>query len=121
MTEWNPEDLSALADAGEIDIAAYRADGSLRSPRIVWHVAVDGSLYLRSVRGEAGAWYQGVRATGHGVIEGGGDRAEVTFSRDDSLDDAIDRAYHDKYGDGSPVRAITSPAAVATTLRVDPR
>jgi hypothetical protein len=35
--------------------------------------------------------------------------------------DAIDRAYHAKYGDGPAVRSITSPQATATTLRVEPR
>jgi len=121
MTDWNPADLAAVDAEGELRVAAHRPDGSLRTPRIVWHVVVDGALYLRSVRGVEGAWYRGVQRTGTGVIDAGGVRTEVTFTRDDTHDDAVDRAYHAKYGDGSAVRSITSPAATATTLRVEPR
>lgn len=120
MTSWNPADLSAIDGAGELDVAAHRPDGSLRTPRIVWHVVVDDALYIRSVRGDAGDWYRAVQRTGTGRIESGGVRAAVTFTRDDTHDASIDQAYRDKYGTGSHVRAITSPAAKATTLRVDP-
>ena len=121
MSDWNPADLAAIDHDGELRVAAHRPDGTLRTPRIVWHVVVDGTLYLRSVRGADGAWYRGVRRTGTGTIDAGGVRAEVTFTPDDGSDDAVDRAYHAKYGDGSAVRSITSPTARATTLRVDPR
>ena len=121
MTDWNPADLAAIDGDGELRVAAHRQDGSLRTPRTVWHVVVDDALYLRSVRGTEGAWYRGVQRTGTGVIDTGGVRAEVTFTRDDAHDDAIDRAYHAKYGDGPAVRSITSPVAAATTLRVEPR
>lgn len=118
---WNPDDLAAIDDDGELTVAAHRADGTLRNPRIVWHVVVDGALFIRSVRGESGAWYRGVRATGTGEVNAGGVRAEVTFTPDDRHDAAIDAAYRAKYGTGSAVRSITSPVATATTLRVDPR
>ncbi|MEU1980347.1 DUF2255 family protein [Nocardia sp. NPDC019395] len=121
MTEWNADDLATIDRDGELRVAAQRPDGSSRTPRIVWHVVVDGNLYVRSVRGDAGGWYRGVRHTRTGTIDTGDIRAEVTFIRDDSRDDAIDRGYHDKYGNSSAVDAITSPAARATTLRVEPR
>jgi hypothetical protein len=121
MTDWTPTDLAAIDRDGELRVAAHRPDGTLRTPRIVWHVAVDGGLYIRSVRGTDGAWYRGVQRTGTGEIDAGGVHADVTFTHDDAHDDAIDRAYHAKYGHGSPVRAITSPTARATTLRVEPR
>ena len=121
MTDWSPADLAAIDGDGELHVAAHRPDGTLREPRIVWHVVTGGALFIRSVRGTDGAWYRGVQRTGTGEIDAGGVRAEVTFTRDDAHDDAVDRAYHAKYGNGSPVRAITSPAATPTTLRVDPR
>jgi hypothetical protein len=121
MTSWNPAELTAIDGDGEIRVAAHRPDGSLRPATIVWHVVVDGALFIRSVRGEDGAWYRAVRRTGTGTVDGGGVHADVTFTRDAAHDAAIDRAYHAKYGNGSPVRSITSPAATATTLRVDLR
>lgn len=119
MTNWDPTDLKTIDHAGESTVAAHRQDGTLRTPRIIWHVVADGQLFIRSVRGTDGAWYQGVERTG--VLEAGGVRVDVTFIRDDAHDAKIDQAYRTKYGTGSAAQSITSPAATATTLRVDPR
>lgn len=118
---WTPDDLTALDGEGEMTVAAHRPDGSLRTPRIVWHVVVDGALFVRSVRGEDGAWYRGVQQTRTGEIRAGAVRAEVTFTSDHGHDVEIDAGYRAKYGNGSAVRSITSPTATATTLRVDAR
>jgi len=72
------------------------------------------------VRGGDGAWYRGVQRTGTGAIDSGGVHAEVTFTRDDTHDGAIDAAYRIKYGNGAAVDSITSTTARATTLRVEP-
>lgn len=120
MTDWNPTDLQTIDRAGEILVAAHRPDGTLRPATIVWHVVVDGALFIRSVRGQHGAWYRAVQRTGTGAVEADGVHADVTFTPDASHDTQIDHAYRAKYGDGSPVRAITSATATATTVRVDP-
>ncbi|WP_028050395.1 DUF2255 family protein [Cellulomonas sp. URHD0024] len=119
MTTWDPSDLAAIEGDDELRVAARRPDGTVRPSTIVWHVVVDGSPFIRSVRGEDGAWYRAVRRTGTGTIDAGGVHADVTFTRDETHDEAIDRAYRSKYGNGSPVRAITSETATATTLRID--
>ncbi|MGV1007277.1 MAG: DUF2255 family protein [Dermatophilaceae bacterium] len=121
MTEWTPAELAAIDSDRELRVAAERPDGTTRPATIIWHVVVDGRLYVRSVRGEDGAWYRAARRTGTGSIDAGGVRADVEFVPDDTHDKAIDRAYRAKYGDGSPVRSITSAAATATTLRLDRR
>lgn len=118
---WDAAQLATIDEAGESTVAAYRTDGTLRTPRIIWHVVADGQLFIRSVRGADGAWYRGVERTGTGVLEAGGVRAEVAFVRDGTHDAAIDQAYRAKYGTGSAVQSITSPTASGTTLRVDPR
>lgn len=120
MSDWSSADLAAIDADGELRVAAHRPDGTLRTPRIVWHVVVDDHLYIRSVRGVDGAWYRGVQRTRTGQIDSGGVRADVTFVRDDGHDDAIDAAYRAKYGNGSAVDHITAPSARATTLRVEP-
>lgn len=121
MTAWEPATLATIDADGEMTVAAHRPDGSLRTPRIVWHVVVDGELFIRSVRGEDGAWYRGVRRTGTGEIVAGGERVEVTFTPDHDHDVEIDAGYRAKYGGGSAVRSITSPTAAATTLLLEPR
>src|SRR3954453_4996169 len=120
MTTWDLDGLAAIDAEGEMTVAAHRPDGTLRTPRIVWHVVVDDRLWIRSVRGASGDWYRGVRSTGTGRIESCGATTDVTFTPDDCGDDAIDQAYRYKYGQGSAVRAITSAEARATTLRVEP-
>lgn len=121
MAGWSATELATIDGVDELHVAAHRPDGSLRTPRIVWHVVVDGQLFIRSVRGKAGSWYQGVLRTGTGVIDAAGVSAEVRFTPDDTHDDAIDQAYRAKYGSGSAVDHITSPTARATTLRVERR
>ena len=120
MSRWNPDRLAVVDADDEMTVAAHRPDGTLRTPRIVWHVVIDDRLWIRSVRGDSGGWYRGVRRTGTGRIEAGGATIDVTFTPDGSRDDAIDRAYREKYGEGSAVRSIISPVARATTLRVEP-
>ena len=121
MTAWTPAELAGLARASEVRVAGRRADGSSRTLTIVWHVVVDGNLYVRSVKGPAGQWYRGVAHHFEGFLHRSGATREVAFTLDRTRDDAIDAAYFAKYGDGSPSRAITSSLAKQTTMRVDPR
>ncbi|TDD60369.1 DUF2255 family protein [Kribbella antibiotica] len=121
MSTWNAGELQALDRIGEIRVAGRRQDGSLRTLTIIWHVVVDGSLYVRSVRGAEGSWYKGVRRHHEGAIVWDGTTRDVVFVPDTTVDDEIDAAYLQKYGNGSPTRAITNAAARATTLRVKPR
>lgn len=121
MTGWTPDELRELDRVGEVRVAGRRQDGSSRSLVIVWHVVVDGELYLRSVKGPEGQWYKGVARYFEGFISWGGRTRPVTYTLDSSQDAAIDAAYQAKYGNGSPTRAITNALSKQTTLRVDPR
>ncbi|GAA1162008.1 hypothetical protein GCM10009630_70380 [Kribbella jejuensis] len=121
MTTWTPDELRTLDRIDEIRVAGRRQDGSLRTLTIVWHVVVDGRLYVRSVRGAEGGWYKGVVRHHEGAISWDGETRDVTFVPDDTADDEIDAAYFTKYGNGSSTRAITNATAKPTTLRVEPR
>lgn len=121
MASWTPEELRELDHAYEVRVAGRRADGSSRTLVIVWHVVVDGDLYLRSVKGREGQWYLGVARYFEGFLSWSGATRAVTYTLDASHDAEIDRAYVAKYGNGSPTRAITSGLAKQTTLRVSPR
>jgi hypothetical protein len=122
MTEWNPAEVDQLARTKEIQITSPRADGTPREPVTIWVVGLDGELYIRSVRGAAGAWFQGTENDGSGQVEGGGvDRAVGFAAADHDLDDEIDAAYREKYSDSpDAVESITSEEARATTLRLLP-
>jgi hypothetical protein len=119
MTAWTDEELAAIAGANELAVAPLRSDGTAQSPRIVWVVRRGADVYIRSVNGEAGAWFRSVQAHHAGHISAGGLEAEVSFEdADHDLDDAINEEYRRKYGRSSAVEHITGPNAQATTLRI---
>jgi hypothetical protein len=121
MTSWTPQELDTLSGASEIQVAGRRKDGTPRTLITVWHVVLDGKLYVRSVYGPEGNWYRGVIRHYEGIISWRGQIRDVTYTPDSTQDDAIDAAYFAKYGKGAPSQHITSAAAKSTTLRIDPR
>ena len=121
MSAWSESELRELDRVGEVRVAGRRADGSSRTLTIVWHVVVDGDLYLRSVKGPEGQWYRGVARTFEGFLSWGAETRAVSYTLDSSHDAAIDAAYVEKYGNGSSTKAITNALSKETTLRVDPR
>ena len=121
MSGWSDAELRELDRTSEVHVAGRRADGSSRTPVIVWHVVVDGALYVRSVKGPQGQWYRGVARYFEGFLSWGGQTRAVAFTLDPTRDTAIDAAYTAKYGNGSATRSITTALSKETTLRVDPR
>jgi hypothetical protein len=56
VTTWSPSELAAVDGADELEIATRRADGTLRTARIVWVVRHGDELYVRSVNGRDAAY-----------------------------------------------------------------
>ena len=44
MSAWIDDELTRIGEAGELDIATRRADGTLRKPRIVWVVRLGDDI-----------------------------------------------------------------------------
>jgi hypothetical protein len=63
MNIWTKSDLDKIARAEELEIATRRRDGTLRDPVTVWIVGVGDDLYVRTVKGRAGAWFRGAVAS----------------------------------------------------------
>lgn len=123
MASWTPYELAALGDTEEIDIAARRGDGTLRPFVTIWAVRADDDLYVRSVKGRAGAWYRGAMSAGTGRIRAGGIERDVAFeAADGDVDAAVTDAYHAKYDRYGPaiVGSVVSAEAVQSTLRLEP-
>jgi hypothetical protein len=118
---WTSEELDRIAAAEELEIAARRADGTLRPARTIWVVRAGDELYVRSWRGVESAWYRQARASGRGHIRAGGVSRDVGFAQPgDDVRPAIDRAYRTKYrryGSGY-VEPMVGPVAVSATLRL---
>ena len=125
MTAWTNAELDRIGTAQELEIASLRADGSLRRPVTIWVIRAGDDLYVRSWRGESGAWYRGVQERHQGHVRAGGVDKDVDFAAvdDEELDERIDAAYRSKYGryGSSYVGPMTSGETRTTTLRVEPR
>ena len=124
MSMWKNIDLKRIGDAQELTIQPRRDDGSLRAPLPIWVVRDGDELFIRSYKGDAGAWYRAAKSSLAGHVEAGGVESDVEFSveHDESLNDRIDTAYRTKYaayGDAY-VGPMVSPTARATTLKLTP-
>jgi len=98
MSTWNTTDLAAIDAVEEIGLASRRQDGTLRPFVVMWMVAVDGELYVRSAYGADNPWYRRAVASGEGRIRAGGVEADVTFeTAAPDAAAAIDARYHQKY------------------------
>ena len=124
MNTWTKTELDKIARAEELEIATRRRDGTLREPVTVWMVRVGDDLYVRSVKGRAGAWFRAAVASDQGRVNAGGVQRDVTFvEANHAPSDEIDRAYRAKYGRyaASIVNTVLTPQAQAATLRLVPR
>jgi hypothetical protein len=107
-----PDAIQMLDRKREVHIATP----SRRLP--VWAVVVDDEAYVRSYRGERGAWYR--RALRDGRVEIEGIEARVQPEHDPQLNERVSDAFRAKYGERSPgpTAAMVTPEVVATTLRL---
>lgn len=123
MPDWTSQALHDLATGEEVQLATRRADGSLRSPRIIWVVTSGTRVFIRSTNGPTAAWYGGATATGAGRLATRRTAYDVTFTHVDDETDlaAADAAYRAKYGRyASIVDHLQEPGPRAATLEVHP-
>jgi hypothetical protein len=112
MPSLRPDAIAMLDSTREVHVATP----TKRLP--IWAVVVDDEAYVRSYRGERGAWYR--RAVREGRVEIEGVEARVEPERDPELNERISDAFRAKYGERSPgpTKAMVTPEVVATTLRL---
>lgn len=124
MASWTQEELAAIDEAEELEIAPARADGSLRRATPIWVVRVGDDLYVRSFRGHQGRWFRSAKQTHEGEISAGGVRKRVSFVESDGAEtaEAIDGAYRSKYGryGARYVDPMVASDARTATLRLMP-
>ncbi|MET7335850.1 DUF2255 family protein [Nonomuraea sp. NPDC005650] len=126
MAAWTSDELTAIGEAEELDLASRRADGSLRRPVTMWVVRVGDDLYVRCMNGRAGAWYLGAQTRHQGRVTAGGVAAEVTFADTDPGDtavhDRIDEVYRTKYRryGANIIGGVVNPASRAATIKLTP-
>ena len=116
--------LRLIDETREVRIETRRDEDAPAHRTTIWVVTVDGSVFVRSVRGGRGRWYREVSANPAAALHVGGDRIPVRAFpvTDDSTIEAVSEAYLEKYGRTSPgsTRAMVQPETLPTTLRLEP-
>jgi hypothetical protein len=123
VSAWTRDELVRIGTAEELQLASVRSDGTPRAPVTMWVVEHDDYLYVRSVKGRTGSWFRGAQTRHEATIRAGGVEKEVNLIETDAAPDALDAAYHAKYGGAYPtiVPSIVAPEARAATLKLEPR
>ncbi|MFD9514923.1 DUF2255 family protein [Streptomyces mirabilis] len=121
---WTDDELDRVGSAEELVIASVRHDGALSKQRTIWVVRVGDGIYVRSVYGPVSHWFRTTRTRQEGHIRAGGVDKDVSFlDADHDINGQVDSAYRSKYGHYAAeiIKAITSPEASSTTMRLVPR
>lgn len=124
MATWEPDEFTRIAQSDEMEIAPENSDGSVRNSVPIWVVPHGDELYVRSYRGQDGAWFRAAQASGKAHIRAGGVDADVAVAEvtDGGVNDAIDEAYRSKYRAhlDTYLPPMLTPQARGTTLKLLP-
>ena len=119
-----PDTLRLIDGAREVRIETRRDEDAPTHRTTIWVVTVDGTVFVRSVRGGEGRWYREVSANPVAALHVGDDRIPVRAVpvTDEAKIGAVSEAYREKYGRTSPgsTRAMVRPETLPTTLRLEP-
>ena len=113
-----------LAGRREVLVETLRLDGKRRRTRI-WVVVVDDRVYIRSVRGERGHWYQSASESPTEValiVDGQVIPVRVAHAVDADSIAACTRGLEQKYRSSrGSLMSMLEPHTLETTLLVEPR
>jgi len=123
MVTWTQDELQRINDSDELQIAAVRADGTVRGPRPIWVVP---SATTSTCAPPTAAPAAGTARRAPPVAPGSRpERVEKDVAvedADEGLFDQVDAAYRSKYGEryASIVADITDAEHRASTLKLIP-
>jgi hypothetical protein len=122
MTKWTSNELDTIGEAEELELASVRQDGTLGRPVTIWVVRDGDDIYVRSVNGRGASWFSGAQTRHEARITAGAVDKDVYLVETGDRGDAIDAAYHAKYGRrfSTIVPSIVAPNARAATLKLVP-
>jgi hypothetical protein len=123
MTGWRADELITISAAETVQIAPDQEDGAPGRAATIWVVRVGNDLYIRSYSGPTARWYRRALRGRRGTIRARTLERRVRFDEVEAdVQPQIDAAYQTKYAahGSSSVERIGGPAAVATTLRLQP-
>ncbi|HEY7349369.1 MAG TPA: nitroreductase/quinone reductase family protein [Ktedonobacterales bacterium] len=112
-----------LAQAEEIQIETRRPGAGASAHRTtIWVVKVGEDVSIRSIHGNAGRWYQEIRANPTGVVYIDGQRIPVRAVpvTDDTTIARISDEYRRKYGSDPFLPSMVRDEILPMTLRLEP-
>jgi hypothetical protein len=114
------EQLQEIGDAREVVIETKRGDRLIGT--VIWVVVGGEDVYVRSVRGESGRWYQRAVADPDVALRVGDARFEFTAvpANDPDSIESTSEALRRKY-QGRSLENMLLPETLSTTLRLEPR
>ena len=112
--------MGSVVESREVEIET--TDGSRTFRTIIWVVEDAGEVFVRSVRGDGGRWYQRAREHPRVALVDGNVREDYVAVPADDVDsiERASRAFEDKYLPSKSVPMMTDPSVLHTTLRLEP-
>jgi hypothetical protein len=122
MATWPKEELRKIAEADDLHIAPFRADGkTYATPTWIWSVAVKDGLYVRAYNGQNSRWYKSAMQQRAGRIIAAGITKEVAFEPvDGPVNDEIDETYRAKYHRSPYLKPMLSEGPRSATVKITP-
>jgi len=121
---FDTETLGLLDETEEVRIETRRDEDSPEHRTIIWVVVTGGEVFVRSVRGPKGRWYQEISAYPEGALHAGDTRIPVRAApaTEESMVDAVSDAIRSKYEQSAPgpTAAMVRPDVLPTTLKLSP-
>jgi hypothetical protein len=116
-----PDELALLAREEEVEIETRTPDGRVRRT-VIWVVVDDTTVYVRSVRGKRGRWWQRMMNEPLGAVHVAGRRIPVRAvpATDPTSIEACSRALAEKYAGDPSTRLMLEPETLPTTSRLTP-
>ncbi len=116
--------LWKLAESDEVDIETRRDSTSPLHRTTIWIVPSKDGVYVRSVKGNKGRWYQEAVANPHVAVRVGQRTvaAKAELERSPAVLREVSTAYRQKYGERWPkeTEPMVQPSVLPTTLRLTP-
>ena len=120
---FDAETLGTLATRTEVAVETTRPNGSKRRT-VIWIVVDAGDVFVRSVRGERGHWFQAALDDPNGValiVDGVQIPVRAELARDLASIERCSAALRAKYRPGGSLDSMVQPEVLETTLRLEPR
>jgi hypothetical protein len=119
---FRPEDLHDFDIAREVRVETHRGDGKTRST-VIWVVVDRGEMFVRSVRGADGQWYQDALDHPDVTLDDSGRRLEARAIpvHDEESNRRVSEGIQRKYAGDEGLDEMLRPPALDATFRLEPR